>query len=272
MNVITDCNIIWLDDKDIADDIFADDLQYNVVFSLHTFIELAPCSSFILHCTSEARLLLIVVRDCYVDQLLQKTLTLLPSQITVFIYVLGDKWLFRWKADTRIRDIFHVNEEERIIKKLQDDLQKYLIQRWSTGYCVFSQDASQITLDQLNNENAKFMWFQLLVQVLLRMPSTPKSKDDLLQQSFLFYSTNSSVQRQILEFNHMYQAKDAINWYTKDIFLYRLFNQACRTDDIDLLFTFRFFIRDLHDQLKKVYCEQHSKRNSEQTIIVYRGT
>jgi len=104
------------------------------------------------------------------------------------------------------------------------------------------------------------------------MPSTPKGKDDLMLQSFLVNETNPAMQNKIFEFNQKYQAKDSIYWYTKTGFLYRLFNQACRTGDIDLLFSFRFFIRDLHGQLTKLYREQHSKRNSNETIIVYRGT
>ncbi|CAF4508777.1 unnamed protein product [Rotaria socialis] len=116
------------------------------------------------------------------------------------------------------------------------------------------------------------MWFQLLVQVLLRMPVTARSKDDLLHQSFLAYKKDVSAQDDIHLFNRTYWPTDAIDWYTKDKFLFRLFNQACRTDDIDLLFSFRFFIHDLHHKLKETYCEQQLKRNQQQTIMVYRGT
>ncbi|CAF1610877.1 unnamed protein product [Rotaria magnacalcarata] len=104
------------------------------------------------------------------------------------------------------------------------------------------------------------------------MPVTTRSKDDLLQQSFLVYDNNQSAQKDIHLFNRTYWPTDAINWYTQDKFLFRLFNQACRTDDIDLLFNFRFFIHDLHHKLKEIYCEQQLKRNQQQTIIVYRGT
>ncbi|CAF1347243.1 unnamed protein product, partial [Rotaria sordida] len=155
------------------------------MFSLHIFTKLAACSSFILHYTSESRLLLIVIRDRYVDRLLKEALMFLSSQITVFIYVLGDKWLFRWKADTPIRDIFYIDEEQRVFEKLQDDLQKHLIQRWPSGYCVFRHDTQQIALDKLNNENAKFMWFQVLTQVLLRMPSTARTVLACYEQAIL---------------------------------------------------------------------------------------
>jgi hypothetical protein len=272
MNIITDCNVIWLDDRDIDDENLGLNIQYYVIYSLHTFTDFAVCSSFIRYCTSDTRLLLLVVRDRYIDRFVQKILQILPSHITAFIYVLYDKkFLFRWKTDTCIRGYFHITEEDRIVKNLQEDLQAHLTQRWSSGYCVFNDETRQITLDKLSTENAKFMWFQLLVQVLLRMQPTTKSKDDLMQQSFLAYSNNSAMHAKIHEFNRTYQAKDSIKWYTKTGFLYRLFNQACRTDDIDLLFNFRFFIRDLHEQLTKLYHKQQSKRNSQETLVVYRG-
>jgi hypothetical protein len=273
MNIITDCNIIWLDDRNIDGEDLAINIQYYVIYSLRTFTDFAACSSYIHYCTSDTRILLLVVRDRYIDRFFQETLHILPSHITVFTYILYDKkFLFRWKTDVRIRGIFHLSEEKKIVNKLQEDLQAHLIQRWSSGCCVFNDEIRQSALDKLSTENAKFMWFQLLIQVFLRMPPTTKSKDDLMQQSFLAYSKNPSIHKQIHEFNRKYQAKDSINWYTKIGFLYRLFNQACRTDDIDLLFSFRFFIRDLHEQLTKLYHEQQSERNSQETLIVYRGT
>lgn len=273
MNVLTDCHLIWLDDRDIRGEDLAINLQFYVNHSLHTFTDSVLCSSFILHGISNSQLLLLLVRDRHVAQLLHKTLCYLPSQITWFMYLLyDDKYLFRWKTDSRIRGIFHLSEEEKMVKTLQEDLETYFIQHWSSGYCVFNDESLQTALDQISTENAKFMWFQLLIQVFLRMPPTAKSKDDLLQQSFLAYRNNFKVREEVHKLNRTYQAKDAINWYTKPGFLYRLFNQACRTDDIDLLFSFRFFIRDLYEQLTKLYFEQRTARDSKKTLVVHRGT
>ena len=273
MNVLTDCHIIWLDDRDIDGEDLAIKLQGYVMHSLRIFTDLIACSSYIRHCTFDSRILLLLVRDRYVAELLHNTLPCLPSQITWFIYLLyDDKYLFCWKTNSRIRDIFHLSEEDQMVNKLQDDLKTYLIQHWSSGYCVFDDERDQTALDEISAENAKFMWFQLLIQVFLRMPSTTKSKDNLLQQCFLAYSNNVIMQEHIYEFNRSYQAKDAINWYTKTGFVYRLFNQACRTDDIDFLFNFRFFIRDLYEQLTKLYFEQRTTRDSKRTFVVHRGT
>ncbi|CAF1656136.1 unnamed protein product, partial [Didymodactylos carnosus] len=40
---------------------------------------------------------------------------------------------------------------------------------------------------------------------------------------------------------------------TRDSFLYRLLNKALRTDNIDIIFKYRFFISDLHQQLYELH-------------------
>jgi len=274
MNVLTDCHVLWLDDREILDenDDLAVNIQYYVSHSLHTFTTLRQCSSFIEQHARNSRLLLLVVRDRFLDQLQRGILQLLPSQIVVLFYILGDKWLFRWKQDPRIRDIFHLSDADRIWKTLQSDVDRHLIQRWSTGVCVFKEDANQSAMDQVSDANARFMWFHLLVKVLLRMPSTETSKDDLMHQSFLKDRGNVMLQKQIQEFHRNYQPKDAISWYTRNGFLFLRLNEACRTDDIDLLFTCRFFIRDLYHQLEELHRAQQQTRSANQSLIVYRGT
>ena len=273
MNVLTDCHVLWLDDREILDD--SDDLavniQYFVSHSFHIFTKLTQCSSFIEHHTNNSRLLLLVVRDRFLDRLQRGILQLLPAQIVVLIYIIGDKWLFRWKQDSRIREIFHLSDPDRIWETLRKDMNRHLIQRWSTGMCVFNENADQTSVDQVSDANARFMWFQLLVKVLLRMPSTETSKNDLMHQSFLGEKDNVELHKQIQEFHRTYLAKEAIYWYTKDSFLFRRLNEACRTDDIDLMFTVRFFIRDLYRQLEALHRAQQEQCPVDQIFIVYRG-
>ncbi|CAF1516281.1 unnamed protein product [Didymodactylos carnosus] len=79
---------------------------------------------------------------------------------------------------------------------------------------------------------------------------------------------NKKMHETLFRFHHTYQARETIYWYTKDSFLYRLLNQACRTDHIDFMFSYRFIIHDLHEQFRALYEKQ---RFSDQ-LIVYRGT
>ena len=95
MNILTDCTIVWLDKENIDETDLSVNIQYYVIYSLHTFTNVAECSTFLLYCTSNTRLLLLVVRDCYFNEILRNALVLLPSEITVFVYLLYyDKYLF----------------------------------------------------------------------------------------------------------------------------------------------------------------------------------
>jgi hypothetical protein len=49
----------------------------------------------------------------------------------------------------------------------------------------------------------------------------------------------------IAEFEKDYMSDQAIQWYTRNYFVYKLVNQAVRTEDIDTLYTDRFYIVDL---------------------------
>ncbi|CAF1615986.1 unnamed protein product [Rotaria sp. Silwood1] len=85
-----------------------------------------------------------------------------------------------------------------------------------------------------------------------------------------YYRGNIKEQRLIDEFEREYRPEDAIRWYSKDSFLYRMINKALRSEDLDQLFTFRFFIGDLSQNL----AHEHQKIfSSNKTILtVYRGT
>jgi hypothetical protein len=69
--------------------------------------------------------------------------------------------------------------------------------------------------------------------------------------------------KDIQEFRDWYKAEDALKYYTKPIFLYKILNKSLRTLDIDFLFLYRFLIRDLQAQLAKNQCQSR--------ITVYRG-
>jgi hypothetical protein len=43
----------------------------------------------------------------------------------------------------------------------------------------------------------------------------------------------------------------AIQWYTAEYFLYKLLNKAIRTEGIELLYAFRFYLIDLSDALER---------------------
>jgi tetratricopeptide (TPR) repeat protein len=133
---------------------------------------------------------------------------------------------------------------------------------------IFSNYQEKSIRNLTTSENALFIWYQLLIDVLLRIPtSNQNAKIDLIKFSREYYEGNEKEQEKINEFDQYYQSKKAIFWYTRDCFLFRLLNQAFRTEDIDNIFKFRFFIVDLYQQLLDLHSSQHFPSK----LTVYRG-
>ncbi|CAF4134324.1 unnamed protein product, partial [Adineta steineri] len=110
-----------------------------------------------------------------------------------------------------------------------------------------------------------------LLEILPKVsPRTHKVNDRLLQW-WRFYAEDDSVeQAKVKEFCESYRSDAAIRWYTKDSLLYRLLNTALRTENIDMISDFRYFIIDLYEQLTKSYLD-YVISFKEQNLTVYRG-
>ncbi|CAM4799156.1 unnamed protein product [Rotaria magnacalcarata] len=118
--------------------------------------------------------------------------------------------------------------------------------------CTFTAGAGQ---DQLTTGlNGQFIHSQLLIDCLLRIKSTSSAKNELIAVCKKEYEGNKAGLEILREFQQDYSPNHALWWYTRDSFAYRLLNKVLRVQNIDLLFLFRFFIRDLQQQFKDNQC------------------
>jgi tetratricopeptide (TPR) repeat protein len=87
------------------------------------------------------------------------------------------------------------------------------------------------------------------------------------------YHIDPIEQEKINKFEREYTPTKAIWWYTSDCFVYRLLNKALRTQNIDIIFRFRFFINDLHNQIKQLYFNYIQVHHpiAKHRLEVYRG-
>ena len=123
----------------------------------------------------------------------------------------------------------------------------------------FSTSVDDISTTGLNGH---FIQLLLLIDVLLRMKSDESDKKTLISLFRKTYDDEEDIEI-INEFESSYSAENALWWYSRDSFLYSMLNRALRTQDIHTLFLFRFFIRDIYEQLEKNQCSS--------PIRVYRG-
>jgi tetratricopeptide (TPR) repeat protein len=105
-----------------------------------------------------------------------------------------------------------------------------------------------------NGFNTRFVHSLLFIDALIRMKSINNSKQQLITLCNNEYENNSAQLSLIREFENEYSADEALWWYTRDSFLYRILNKALRIQNIDLLILFHSLIADIYHQLKKNQC------------------
>lgn len=178
----------------------------------------------------------------------------------VYIYCLNKDKHIEWsKALDKVRGVFV--ERYLLLAQVTKDISDYIDR---TPISVIQG----ITTQDMKNEPGKSMWFQILMHVLLRLPYSEFSKTDIVHECLKQYNGDDIEQRRIIEFKNQYKCEDAIRWYTRNCFLYRLTNKALRTENLENIFLFRFFIIDLYKQLQRLHAEQFQHN---QTLILYRG-
>lgn len=113
-----------------------------------------------------------------------------------------------------------------------------------------------------------FFWCRLYTETIIKQPNSSDGSVELINLLRARYATNKTKCEQIAAFDASYCPDNAIQWYTRDTFLYRELNKAIREQDFDVLFAFRFYIHDIYQQLKTLH-EQQASSLSE--LTVYRG-
>ncbi|CAF1300706.1 unnamed protein product, partial [Didymodactylos carnosus] len=128
----------------------------------------------------------------------------------------------------------------------------------------------ETSISNLTDSQVRFIWFQLLLDILLRLPRNMADMSDMVDVARAYYDTDPVESDKINEFERTYRSSQAIWWYTNDSFVYRLLNRAFRTQDIRIIFAFRLFICDLFTQLAQV--AQVAKETTQTApFTVFRG-
>jgi tetratricopeptide (TPR) repeat protein len=256
-----DVTLIWLDKTiDTTRTTLREITDYVLLYT-----ELEPCLTYIRSINNER--IFLIVSGNYAEECLNEIHDL--SQVdSIFIFCMNllkyKNRLSNYERFTKIVDIF--DNEDKLIQSIReelDDLRKQL--------STFSLYEKQKPTRDLSKESASFLWFQLFKDVLLRMPRSEEAKREMIEQCQQYYRGNSEELQNIDEFARTYTEKDTIRWYTKQCFIYRLCNKALRTEDIELLYIFRYYIQDLCKYLSLEYKTFQSKEINQPILTLYRG-
>jgi tetratricopeptide (TPR) repeat protein len=134
----------------------------------------------------------------------------------------------------------------------------------------------EIKFQEKNNDGESFLkfdrltivvWYLQCIQLIIKINKENNDRQPLINYLKDYYSKDRKRLEDILKFEREYSPLTAINWYTKDSFVYRTLNKAFRSFDMEVLILYRFFIADLYEQLDNLYKEN----NTSAETIYYRG-
>ena len=187
------------------------------------------------------------------------------AQLTYIYVFCADKTKHEvWaKQFNKIRGVFI--DDVCLSTKLKDDACS--LSNINFPFGLFDPD--QRTLHDLTKEQASFMWSQLIIEVLLRLPQTSEAKSEMIEECRTRYKDNEAQLEKITIFETIYRASDAIRWYTDSSFVYKLFNEAFRKQDFEIIFKYRYFLLDLYNQLSSLYNQQ--SKDAGKSFKVFRG-
>ncbi|CAF1147703.1 unnamed protein product [Didymodactylos carnosus] len=274
--------IVWLDaniDK-TEDNLLLKTKLRSVINYLKMFDNTAECVSFITTIREEK--VFLIVSGSLSEETIPR-IHLMPQLESIYIFC-HDKWKHEtWSEEyEKVRAVF-VNIDD-IFDQLKRDVQ--LCSNNLVSMDVISTSTTVPTDESTTTRNkleALFLWSKVLVDILMQMDDEEQAKSEFIKECYLQYAGNLTELKIIEEFQQNYlpdkthnrsrvcfQSSQAITWYTRDCFLYRMLNKALRAQDVDVLYKLRFFISDLHRQVEHFRSE--SLRNKTmKSRLVYRG-
>jgi hypothetical protein len=188
----------------------------------------------------------------------QSDLVDILSTFTYIDYIyLSEPSHFRYTS--QIRGVFP--EIKQLLHQLKNDIKTVEIS-YTHLYLTTSGDLiqPQISTQNLQYRTKEFKWIQVIFDVLLQTSRpTENIYKDLLDECRLIYRGNKTQTQYIEEFEEKYEPSKAIWWYTRDTFLYRLINMALRTENMVIIWKFRFIIQDIYQQLKTMHEKQRNR-------------
>ncbi|CAF3132985.1 unnamed protein product [Rotaria socialis] len=195
----------------------------------------------------------------------------LPQIQKIYVFCGNRQAAESWvKPHFKISGIF--TEKKKLLHQIGNDIDLYGKDD-DLPMSVFHLTEREQTLQKLTQESATFMWYRAILMVLRSMAKYNDSKTEMIVEAKAIYRMDEIEQKKIKRFEDTYCPTEAFWWYTYDSFVYRLLNKALRTQEIEIIFKFRFFIDDLCNQIEQSYyryLERHSSDTNHE-LTVYRG-
>ena len=116
-----------------------------------------------------------------------------------------------------------------------------------------------------------FVSHQRTIDTLLTLPHNDESRAEMLEEFRRISPDDDTTRTEIELFNRKYHSNNAIRWYTRSSPLTRTIGRALRSSDVDMMFKFRYYLKDLYTHLDGIYRQTHYFRQFSGAEKFYRG-
>jgi tetratricopeptide (TPR) repeat protein len=248
--------LLWYDvGTEEANALFKEDIEVTraMLRELNDFVQLfsneTTCIDYIEKFKSETMLL--VVSGSSASTSLLKKVHALRQVDTVFIFCIDiSKYEPLRDPSLKYSKIAGIFDEQQSLKESIVRTVR-AIEKQAVMFSIYDPE-KQKSNRNLNRESGSFVWFQLMKEGIQRLRANDvqkgediTAKEEMLSKCRSYYRGNVKEMRQIDEFEHSYKPNEAISWYTRDSFVYKLINKALRTEDVEAIHIYRFYIADL---------------------------
>ena len=259
-----DCSLIWLDANirvDLQDKFLHVKSRLRRTFSsLTTFDDIDLCIEFITTRNKSTDSLFVITNCLFSKRMVEEIYNSEQvKRMYLFCQNIEDDYKIKWfEKNTKIRNVY--DDVDIMIGELIDDLKQLMARDESISLPIslFNANAIELSTRNLNSDSITFIWSYLFVTILVQAPTTLFSKELLLNHCKSQLQNNNEEMIKFKKFERTYTSETAIRWYSRDSFLFKLVNQALRTENISDILKVRLFIHDLHNQLKDVQTQQLS--------------
>ena len=154
------------------------------------------------------------------------------------------------KLFCQVKDV--VVRLDELIQQIQTDQTQRQHQKFDESLSINIFNSSvQGERQSSSGLNGQFVHSQLLIDCLIRMKISNDERKELISFCQQQYKTNPAELKIIKEFERDYTSNRSLWWYTRQSFIYRVLNKALRVQNINILYLFRFLIRDLGERIRK---------------------
>jgi tetratricopeptide (TPR) repeat protein len=233
-----------------------------VVNTVNTFTDVNQCISFITDIKEEKIFMII---SGTLGEIVIPTIHDMFQIDSMYVFCRNElkhkEWAQKW---LKIKGVF--TEISSICQELKQAVQQCDQNTISISFISINEKLSNQNLDQINQS---FMYTQILKEILLTIEFNKRSVKDFIIYCREQLADNPIELNNISKFEQEYHQDKSIWWYTYKCFLHSMLNRALRMMEIDTIIKMGFFIRNLHENIERLYFEQYSDHHY--LFTVYRG-